>query len=169
MLKKISDELLAAYGELRGYLVRQLGDPHAAADVAQASFERALVYGGEREISAPRALLFQTARNLCIDRHRHESVLPIESYDAHEDGQGPGLPSNGNTPEAVLANRQLVERVAIAVEALPPKCRQAFVLHKLEGVPHHEIARQLGVSRSAVEKYVIRGMNACRDALESHT
>jgi len=167
MLKQITEELLAAYGELRGYLVRQLGDPHAAADVAQASFERALVYGGSREIAAPRALLFQTARNLCIDRHRHEAALHIESIDSHgEDGREEQLPASAITPEVVLANRQLVERVAIAIEALPPKCREAFVLHKLEGLSHPVIAQRLGVSRSAVEKYVIRGMNACRDALE---
>jgi RNA polymerase sigma-70 factor (ECF subfamily) len=165
MLKKISDELLAAYGELRGYLVRQLGDPHAAADVAQASFERALVYGGARPISAPRALLFQTARNLCIDRHRHESALPVESYDAHDENGA--LPSSVATPESLMANRQAVERVAMAIEGLPPRCRQAFVMHKIDGMPHNHIARQLGVSRSAVEKYVIRGMNACRDALET--
>lgn len=167
MLKQITDELLAAYGELRGYLVRQLGDPHAAADVAQASFERALAYGGARAISAPRALLFQTARNLCIDRHRHDAALHVESFDAHaEDWTEFSPPSTSLTPEAVLSNRQLVERVVVAIEALPPKCKEAFVLHKLEGVPHNAIAQKLGVSRSAVEKYVIRGMNACRDAME---
>jgi RNA polymerase sigma-70 factor (ECF subfamily) len=167
MLKQITDELLAAYGELRGYLVRRLGDPHAAADVAQASFEKALAYGGARSISAPRALLFQTARNLCVDRHRHEAALQVESFDAHADNW-PELPapSTSLTPETALSNRQLVERVAAAIEALPPKCREAFMLHKLEGVPHHAIARKLGVSRSAVEKYVIRGMNACREAIE---
>lgn len=70
------------------------------------------------------------------------------------------------TPERQVVNQDLLERVAAAIDALPPRCREAFVLNRIHGLPHDEVARALGISRSMVEKHVMRGLHACRALLE---
>ncbi len=41
-----------------------------------------------------------------------------------------------------------------ALDELPPQCRKAFRLHKLDGLSHAETAAAMGISRSAVEKHI---------------
>jgi RNA polymerase sigma-70 factor (ECF subfamily) len=45
-----------------------------------------------------------------------------------------------------------------AIRSLPPKCQAVFVMHRLEGVPHTEIASRLGITVSAVEKHIASAM-----------
>ena len=47
-----------------------------------------------------------------------------------------------------------LERVMAAIGGMPPKTAEAFRLHKLSGLSQAEVAERMGVSRSAVEKYV---------------
>jgi RNA polymerase sigma factor (sigma-70 family) len=53
-----------------------------------------------------------------------------------------------------------------AVAALPKKCRQVFLLRKVHGLGHREIAERMGLSVSSVEKYLLRGIVDCRAYME---
>jgi RNA polymerase sigma factor (sigma-70 family) len=57
-----------------------------------------------------------------------------------------------------LIARESVEQVAKALDELPERVRVAFALHRFEGLKHPAIAERLGVSVSAVEKYVIKAL-----------
>jgi RNA polymerase sigma-70 factor (ECF subfamily) len=62
------------------------------------------------------------------------------------------------------------ERLALlrgAIDELPPRCREVFVLHKLDGLSHADVADRLGISRNMVEKHVIRAMRHFRDRLDA--
>jgi len=52
-----------------------------------------------------------------------------------------------------------------AVASLPEKCRQVFLLRKIHGLAHKEIAERMGLWLSSVEKYVRQGSVTCRDYL----
>ena len=54
-----------------------------------------------------------------------------------------------------------------AIEALPPKCRRVFVLHKIHHLSHREISRVLGISGHAVEKHMMRALARCQSAFET--
>jgi len=157
------------YSELLGFLARHMGgDRDAAADVAQETFARAWALqseGRQGEASSavqfPRALLYRIARNLVIDQHRqarHQSVESLEGLEMH-------APENLQ-PEVIHASRQRTTALLKAIEALPPRCREAFVLHKFDGLSHAEVAQQMGISRNMVEKHVIRAMLVCRSCLD---
>jgi len=61
-----------------------------------------------------------------------------------------------------LAENQYTELIVKTIEALPPRCREAFILHRLEGLSQQEVAKQMGISTNMVEKHIIRAMMACR-------
>lgn len=52
-----------------------------------------------------------------------------------------------------------------AIDALSPQCHRAFVLHKFDGLSHAKIADQLGITRNAVEKLLIRALVRLRQVL----
>lgn len=45
---------------------------------------------------------------------------------------------------------------------LPSNCREAFLLRKLDGMAHHEIASRMGISKDMVEKHIVNAMKHCR-------
>lgn len=62
---------------------------------------------------------------------------------------------------------QQVERLRVAIEQLPPRCRQVFLLHRLHDMPQEEIAHALGISRNMVAQHVMRAMKSLRPVLDS--
>ena len=62
------------------------------------------------------------------------------------------------SPERILISRQEATRVIVAVKKLPPRTREAFVLHRFENMTYSAIARRLGISVSAVSKLIGRAL-----------
>ncbi len=152
---------LAQYQDLTRHFARRLGSAARAADAVQDTYLRLL----ERSLPPvrdPRAYLRVVARNVAFDhaaRDRREwSVLgtPAEMADP---------PSPEPLPDAVLHHRRRLERLAEALNELPSACRTAFILNRMEGMDHASIAGRLGLSRSMVEKHIMRALAHCRDRL----
>ncbi|WP_423457991.1 sigma-70 family RNA polymerase sigma factor [Ottowia sp. VDI28] len=150
------------YRELLNFLNRQVHDRDTAADLAQESYARVLAaqHAGRPVLDA-RALLYRTAKNLVIDRHRRAEFRRHESLDTVTEPEDQHAPAYLQ-PEEALASYQTVSAYAQVIENLPARCREAFVLHIIDGLPQAEIARRMGISVSMVEKHVVRGTLACR-------
>lgn len=154
--------LVRYYDELLGFFMREVKDPHEAQDLVQQTFERMLARMRSGEpVENARALLFEIARNLLIDRHRHLKVRQHDSDDQLLDMAGP----SAHEPEAIYAGMQRARTLVATIERLPPRCRMAFVLHKIEGQSHAEVAATMGVSVNAVERHIMLAVAACRQAL----
>ncbi|MDA8448007.1 sigma-70 family RNA polymerase sigma factor [Paracidovorax valerianellae] len=155
------------YRELLRFLQGSVKDREMAADLAQESYARvlALEQSGER-IAEPRALLYRTARNLVIDQHRRHAVrgqhAPLDD-DAFEHATQSLAAPDAFEPEAAAMSSQTVSALLAAIGALPLRCREAFILYKFDGLTQAEIARQMGISTTMVERHIQRGMQACRD------
>lgn len=169
----LTQELVAHYGDLRRQLTRDLKDPHYAADIAQSSFERVLALAQKMrqppqaqpsadnrrafEIESPRALLFRVARNICIDEARRRKT-------ARDWAQGhAALEMQQTVPscEYFAAQRQVLARVVAAIEQLPPRRREVFLLFRAHGYTRAEIAAQLGITEMAVAKHMVRAVVDC--------
>jgi RNA polymerase sigma factor (sigma-70 family) len=148
--------------ELLNFLTRQVSDRDTAADLAQESFVRVLsAQSSGRVVLDMRALLYRTARNLVIDQHRRNEVRQHDHLDAIPEDQQPPAPQHLQ-PEEALASQQVIRAYVVTIEALPARCREAFVLHIFDELSHAQIARHMGISVSMVEKHVVRGMVACK-------
>ncbi|TCP02965.1 RNA polymerase sigma-70 factor (ECF subfamily) [Rubrivivax gelatinosus] len=152
------------YRELLNFLCRLVGDRHAAADLTQESFMRvlALQQAGQAVLDG-RALLYRTARNLVVDRHRRAAVRRHDALEELAEDEHPSAPPRWQ-PDEALASRQDAQACLAAIEALPPRCREAFVLHVFDELSQAQVAERMGISVSMVEKHVARGLLACRDA-----
>ena len=67
--------------------------------------------------------------------------------------------------ELALAQERM-QRLQETIDALPPRCKEAFTLFKFEGLSHIQIAQRMGISKNMVEKHIILGMKMCRKCLE---
>ncbi|MFT3815616.1 MAG: sigma-70 family RNA polymerase sigma factor [Acidovorax sp.] len=150
------------YRELLNFCTRMVKDRDAAADAVQESYARVLaIQQSNVPIAAPRALLYQTARHVMVDQHRRDLRRGHEDLHALEEAEHPPLPAHLQ-PEALLASAQAIEAYVATIEALPPRCREAFILHVFDELTHAQIAERMGASVSMVEKHIARGRLACR-------
>jgi RNA polymerase sigma factor (sigma-70 family) len=154
---------MAAYLERRAGLVRfftmRTGSTTAAEDLVQEMYFklRAMSPEAAAEVRSIGPFLYRLGTNLWLDRLKSERSQ-VARDDAWRRGHsvevgGMDAASLPAADDATYARLKL-EQVVMALGKLPPKCRRAFELHKLEGLSHVETAAALGVSRSAVEKYV---------------
>jgi RNA polymerase sigma-70 factor (ECF subfamily) len=148
--------------ELLNFLTRQVRDRDTAADLVQESYVRVLTAQSTGQaVRDMRALLYRTARNLVIDLHRRSEVRRHDDLDSIPNHQHPAAPQHGQ-PEEALASQQAIRSYAATIEALPPRCREAFVLYVFDELSHAQIAERMGISVSMVEKHVVRGMVASK-------
>jgi RNA polymerase sigma-70 factor (ECF subfamily) len=66
------------------------------------------------------------------------------------------------SPHGTLDHGQRLEMLQRALAELSPLCRESFLLRKIEGLSHPEIAQQLGISKALVEKHIVNAMKHCR-------
>ena len=146
------------YRELVKFLSARLGNAQAAEDVVHDAYVRVLERASDEPIQQPRAFLYRTALNLVIDGHRRNAlrqVEPLEVLDAEERFFTP-------SPQVLMDHHQRLDLIQRALAELPAACRDSFLLRKLEGLSHPEIAERLGISRSMVEKHIVNAMKHCR-------
>jgi RNA polymerase sigma factor (sigma-70 family) len=160
------DRLTRSFMEARDDLLRFLrrrGRRRAAEDIVQTVWLKLRERGDEQSWQEPRAVLFTTAANLGTDSHRRETAaeraLSREAASAEATGHVPD-------PEAQADAVGQLERLAAALEQLPEQCRRAFLLNRLEGLTHTQIAAQLGVSAKTVQRHIERALRACLEVLE---
>jgi RNA polymerase sigma factor (sigma-70 family) len=153
--------LMAVYLDKRANLVRffaaRLGSLEAAEDLTQDLYLKLSSMEPIEDIQNPMALLYRMAANLMLDRLRRErrgAVREDAWLKIERTTLGGEDVADHPAADDALAGRQRLAQLIAGLETLPPRMRQAFRLHKLEGLSHAETARAMGISISAVEKHV---------------
>lgn len=103
----------------------------------------------------PKAFVFQTARNLLINRLKREQIVPIEAV-ADVEALGAAMETPG--PERNTIARDELRRLQAALDRLPPRCREAVMLGRIEGLTGREIALRMGITEQAVSAHLIHGV-----------
>lgn len=145
------------------FLALRLRSQQEAREVAQEAYVRMLNLEQPGAVNFLRAFLFRTATNLAVDRIRHRQTVHRIARSGKFWEELAGSPSAEQS--AVHAEEfSLVERL---IEELPPKCRRAFLLHKVYGLEFAQIAKQMGLKERMVRKYVVRAVTYCRAGLDA--
>jgi RNA polymerase sigma-70 factor (ECF subfamily) len=160
------DRLTRCFLEIRAELVRFLtrrNGKAAAEDVVQETWLKLHERGDTESWHEPRAVLFTTAANLGTDVQRREARSDRLFA---RDGELPEAVSPGADPESQAQTESELNSVAAALQELPAQCREAFLLNRLEGLTHSEIAQRLGVSTKTVQRHIERALRRCVQVLE---
>jgi len=146
---------------LVSYVKRMLGDVDAAEDVAQEAFvrlweERARWWTW----SVPRAVLYRIARNLALNE------LKVRGFRERQlDLQRSSGPPTSLTPVQLMECEELRQAVGQAVNALPPRRREVFVLARFHGLSYREIAQTLEIAPQTVANQMATALATLEGAL----
>jgi RNA polymerase sigma-70 factor (ECF subfamily) len=148
--------------DLLGYLTRRVGREDAA-DLLQETFVRVIRHGQLEAAANPSGYLRQTASNLATDFTRRRKmqlkyVIPVDIPD--------DVPTDDASAEQQVDASQRSHMLQMAIDALPPRCRQIFVMRMHEDIPQDEIARRLGITRNMVDRHLRIAIERCRMAVK---
>ena len=155
--------LVQYYDELVDYLRWRFGDRTFAREVVHDVCVHLLERPGREKVRAPLALLRRISHDAAVDRCRADDARRawIDSVAALPEDVACGAPD----AERRLSAEQELELLSKAIEALPLRRRQVFVMHKIHRLSQVEVAVRLGVSLKMVEKQLRLALASCRAAL----
>jgi len=155
---------LGSRQELKRFFIRRVQCSETAADLVQEVYLRLpLLTPPPSSEPAARAWMFKVAGNLAIDharRQKRHGELLAEHFDVDRDIEG------SPTPDQFALDREQLGQVQNALAQLPAQCAEVLYLSRVEGLSHAEIADKLGISKSWVEKQLMRALNHCRRAVD---
>lgn len=149
--------------DLQKYIQIRFGkSTQEAADLSHQAFINFISAEEQTKISNPRAFLFQTAKNLVFDASRHQRVRA--NYQISQSAVAEE--TEENLSERRVLGEQKLEALRGFIRVLPAKQRRAFVLHRIHELSYEVIAKDMGVSRDAVKKLVLRALETCQRKME---
>jgi RNA polymerase sigma factor (sigma-70 family) len=144
------------------FLAARLHSVQEAKEVAQEAYVRLLSLDDSGAVSFLRAFLFKTAANLAVDR--------LRSRNRQRQAMSAGLCDELRetlTPDYEAAQAEEAEIVRRLIGELPPKCRYAFLMHRIQGEDFPAIAKRMELSERMVRHYVLQAVLHCRDGLDA--
>lgn len=164
--------LIDAYLRKRADLVRfftlRTRSVSQAEDIVQDLYLKLQGSEPPADLKSPEAWLYRLGVNVMLDRMKQQRRQTARDESWGREAAGPGLEPVADEPRAddAVASRQRLAQLVAAVDELPPQVAAAFRLHKFEGLTHGEVAERLGVSRSAVEKYIMTALRTLMSRVE---
>lgn len=162
-----SDQITVDYhryhSTLRAFLVRGTRTQHDADDLAQEVYLRLLSVQDRESIRSVKAFLLRVAANLLCDRSRRKYTRMLGASVPVDDME---IADTTAEPSRILESRESLTSVAHAVAGLKATTRRAFLLNRLHARSYPQIAVEMGISKSMVEKHVSAAIAALRVADE---
>lgn len=166
-MSEIFTAFLRNEAAIRRYLTRYRLSAPVLEDLVQETFLRGFAAELKGEIKEPKAYLFQIAKSLVLEIIRRNGRSPTQAL---EDCGGPELLLDEDQAAADewLEGRRKLALFVRAVAELPPQCRKAFLMRRIEGLQYKQIANRMNISVSAVEKHVTVALLKCSAYLREH-
>lgn len=148
------------YNNLCHYALSYLKDSHWAEDVVQETF---IKFWEQQKVPADvpeaRFYLVTAVRNNCISALRKQKNNKTQyTEDSPEPEPEPFITARQAKEEA----RERAAKIAAALDQLPPKCKEVFLLIKLHGMSYKQAAETLGLSLSTIENQMGKAIKLMR-------
>jgi RNA polymerase sigma factor (sigma-70 family) len=159
-----AEEVHAHEPSLRAVLRRSVSSLADVDDLVQESFVRIIRAREKKPIRSSKGFLFAVARNAMNDLFRRRAVSKVVAVTETESSSV--LDDRPGVVDLVI-RRQELDLLAEAVRSLPERCRQVFLLRKIQDLSQREIASRLSISENTVESLVAKGTRRCAEYLRA--
>lgn len=154
----------AYYQEVCKHIYRLIPVRETCEDIAQSIFLELWKKRREFEIhTSIGAYLHKMALSRALNyirdnrKHRHDAEDDLSAFE-----------ESGSNPLQQLTDRELQGVMQQAIDALPARCRQVFMLSRFEGLSYQEISRELDISPKTVENQISKALLMLRSALHKY-
>jgi len=154
--RDIEETFRCYYKPLCLYAMHYLHDMDLVEDVVQDCFvelwER---MNAEKTVSSVKSYLYMMVRNRCLDTLKKDNQIDYNS-----------IPSDLENiiQDEEAEERSLIEaRLWTAIDSLPERCREVFLLSKRDGLKYKEIADKLDISVNTVENQVSKALRILKE------
>lgn len=166
------EQLIDCYKHrIYNYVLRMVGDPDTAEDIAQETFIRAYSsLASFRGASSVQTWLYRIASNLAIDtmrrrKYRYNSFSLDEPLSTLDTEVSRDIEDEGPGPERQLQTRQLQQKVTDAIARLSPKLRTVIILYELQNMSYEEIAEILGAPLGTIKSRLFNAREQLKELL----
>ncbi len=146
--------------DLFNFLYYKYGPENNPQDMVQEAFIKLWDNCHKITVTSARAFLFTVANNQTLSNLAKKKT-------AQKYAEEPAKGHTAETPAYVLEEKEYKMRLEEAINDLSPEQRAAFLLNRVEGKKHKEIADMLGISRKAVEKRIYTALAKLRKKIEN--
>lgn len=145
--------------DLHDFLYYKFGENFNPKDKVQEAFIKLWENCSKVTPDKAKSFLFTVANNLMLNEHAHQKV--VLKYQATK----PKHYTNEN-PEFIMQGNEYMDQLQKAIESLSEAQRVAFLLNRIEGKKHKEIAEMLHISTKAVEKRIYGALKILKEQVE---
>lgn len=170
-IKKYKNLYFKFHGRLVLFANKFTGDIQVSRDLVQDAFLKLWEkQNSKTSIESPKAYLFQTVRNSCLNHQRHIKIKHsveenlIRKINSTEKSVYYEL---GN-PFQSLLELELEEIIGELVNSMPDKCRQVYKMSRHDFLKNKQIAKKLDISVKAVEKHISKALLILRFGLSNY-
>jgi len=155
--------------QIRGRLQHIVGSHQEVSDLLQDVYLQLLIASDRPSptVESTAAFVMTVARNKAYDWLRRKKIsrrlCPTVDIDDVE------LPADGMRPDELFGSEQELETLFAAIQSLPSRCQQVFLLRKVYGMSHKNIAYKIGIAAHTVEQHVTRATRQLGESLERYS
>lgn len=154
----------AHFRGMSGFVVRYVRSPDVAEELVQDIFLKLWTKREQlAEIETLRTYLFRAARNQALNWLRRQKLE--RRWQEEQASAEIAEPALQETAEGQATEQEVAAAVHAAVQRLPPRCREIFMMSRDGGLTYAEIARALEISIKTVETQMGRALKSLRLAL----
>jgi len=149
------------YQRLIGFAMVYVKDAHASEELVMDVFEKFWDCIHKTEIhSSTKAYLFKAVKNTCLNY-----IYKQKRYDSEKDVS---ILEDVNNSTHLQYEHDVQSQISEAIEALPDRCKEIFILSRIEGYKHKEIAEQLDIAPKTVEVQVRKASIILKEKLKEY-
>lgn len=169
LTRKISGAYQSTYSQLVRFFRNRLGNSNDADDLSQDVFTLWLNRKEQSPVKESRAYLFKIANNVLIEHWRRNQHLAKSDTDIDDVLLEHNLATTQDDPSEILEHQQRIQLLSEAIDLLPPRRREAFLLYRFDGLSQSEIAERMEISISMVEKHIAAALVYCKKHLDNQS
>ncbi|MEW7292673.1 RNA polymerase sigma factor [Aquimarina sp. 2304DJ70-9] len=145
--------------DLYNYLYYTYGESLGPNDKMQDAFIKLLDNCKKVTPSKAKGFLFSVAKNMMLNEIKHQKVVLKHREIKPKE-------YTNESPEFIIEQKQFLQKYQNALAKLTEDQRVAFLLNKVEGKKHAEIAEMLGVTKKAVENRIYTAYRKLKSEIE---